>query len=396
MLACFDAFAAEREAFGIDETVWSRCIDKLAACGAGERDEHMTAILCKHFLVSGTKVIITGLQARPELNGRVATIIGEIQDGRIPAEVHDGEKPSNVRTGARLRLPNMRPTGSGQQRPPAHTVRIELDGDMNYVHTTGVCALGAGRELFVRDVPCSKAQAVAELLNFLVSRMEEGHPVSEPQICQRSGLQMEVAIHPPHNARDLSDAYFLQLPRGNELVELIPGMPVQPSDTDTMWSRVPTVADQAKMPGISPQQIGMPQSLAHQGDILPWSVSRAAEAGDEATVSAYLQGGVLVNTRTTAESAGITLLMLAAREGQTRMVVLLLARGAEPNLRHAVGGTALMSAAERGHEAVIQQLLRATADPTLVDADGCTALDYAEEGKHPAAAAALRNALRTG
>ena len=353
-----------------------------------------SAILCKNFLTIGTKVIITGLQVRPELNGRVATIVGEIKDGKIPAEVHDGEKPSNVRTGARLCLLNIRPTGSGEQRPPAHTVRIELDGDVNYVHTAGVCALGAGRELFVRDVPCSKAQAVAELLNFLVSRMEEGHPVSEEQICQCSGLQMQVAIHPPHLARDLSDAYFLQLPRGNELVELVPGMPAQPNDTDEMWSRVPTVADQADMPRISPQQIGMPQNLAHQGDVLPWSVSRAAEASDEATVSAYLQGGVLVNTRTTAESGGITLLMLAAREGQTRMIELLLARGAEPNLRHALGGTALMSAAEKGHEEVIQQLLRANANPTLVDADGCTALDYAEEGKHSAAVAVLRDALQ--
>ena len=71
------------------------------------------------------------------------------------------------------------------------------------------------------------------------------------------------------------------------------------------------------------------------------------------------------------------MLMLAAQAGQVRMVVLLLARGAEPNLRHAVAGTALMGAAWMGHAAVVKQLLRAKADPKLRDADGWNALDFA-------------------
>ena len=377
MKACFDAFAAERRLKGIIEPFWAQCTDTLAACAVGEHDGVMCSFLCEHVLLEG-EIIVTELQARPELNGFVASIIGSMADGRIPVQVRNAE-----RTRVRLRVPNLRPIGSSAAQPSRHTVRTVHDGDYSFLYTVGASAIETRgrefrRELFVRDVPEGKTAAVARLLNLLVWRVEDGHLVTEPQYCQCSGLQMEIAIHLAAPARDLSDAYDLSLPNRNELIELIPLVPVQPMDTHEMWARVPTLADQARM-GVGKQEAGMPQSLSHQGDILPWHIARAVEAGDEATISKYLQDGGYVNARLPSEATGLTLLMLASRAGQLRMVVLLLARGAEPNLRHAFGGTALMGAAEMGITAVIDRLLRARADPRLVDNDGWTAIDFVEK-----------------
>jgi len=430
MQACFDAFADERGFLGVKDAAWDRCTDALSACGDHERDACMSSILCEHFLNIGTEIIITGLQARPELNGFVGTLIGAPQDGRVPTQVRNTAQDL-----VRLRLPNLRPIGQwssgvaggdgelfvparglaggdtlrtldqherpiGQwssgvaggladHAPGGDTMRtVDQHDGRCYLHTVGACARGAARELFVRGVPHCKARSAARLLNFLVSRMDDSHTVSEPQYCQCSGLQMEVAIHPPEHARDLSAEYGLGLSGGMELIEMIPLLPVRAADTPEMWSRVPTLADQANR-GVPKQQLGMPQVLPHQGDILQLDVARAAEAGDEAAVRAYLEDGGYVDARLS--GAGATLLMLAAGQGLARLAVLLLARGAEPNLRHAAAGTALMSAAEKGHAPVVKQLLRSKADPKLVDGDGSSALDFANaHGGHSATVEALR------
>ena len=68
-----------------------------------------------------------------------------------------------------------------------------------------------------------------------------------------------------------------------------------------------------------------------------------------------------------------TALMLAAHQGQAR-VVDLLRHVAELNLQDSNGHTALTGAAFHGHPAVVLQLLRAGADMALRTADGKTAL----------------------
>ena len=264
MQACFDAFADEREFLGVKDAAWDRCTEALAACGERERDACMSSILCEHFLDIGTEIIITGLQARPELNGFVGTLIGAPQDGRVPTQVRNTAQDL-----VRLRLPNLRPIGQWSSGVAGGLADHALRGDTMrtvdqhdgrcYLHTVGACARGAARELFVRDVPHCKARSAARLLNFLVSRMDDSHTVSEPQYCQCSGLQMEVAIHPPEHARELSAAYGLGLSSGMELIEMIPLLPVRAADTPEMWSRVPTLADQAH--SAPKQQRGMPQVL---------------------------------------------------------------------------------------------------------------------------------------
>ena len=265
MQACFDAFADEREFLGVKDAAWDRCTEALAACGERERDACMSSILCEHFLDIGTEIIITGLQARPELNGFVGTLIGAPQDGRVPTQVRNTAQDL-----VRLRLPNLRPIGQWSSGVAGGLADHALRGDTMrtvdqhdgrcYLHTVGACARGAARDLFVRDVPHCKARSAARLLNFLVSRMDDSHTVSEPQYCQCSGLQMEVAIHPPEHARELSAAYGLGLSSGMELIEMIPLLPVRAADTPEMWSRVPTLADQAHL-GAPKQQRGMPQVL---------------------------------------------------------------------------------------------------------------------------------------
>jgi ankyrin repeat protein len=78
-----------------------------------------------------------------------------------------------------------------------------------------------------------------------------------------------------------------------------------------------------------------------------------------------------------------TPLTSAAFLGWTRLVDVLLAAGADPNLADGVPGlTPLMMAAERGHVAIVRQLLHAGADANQREPRGWTALMYASREGH--------------
>ena len=111
--AAFEAFAAtvdEADTKLGDARTLLRMSESALAAGrvtAAEHEQCIMGIMRSQFLRDGASVLITGLTGRPELNGRRATICGELKDGRLPVEV-----PSEA-TGVRLRPLNMRPA------PPA-------------------------------------------------------------------------------------------------------------------------------------------------------------------------------------------------------------------------------------------------------------------------------------
>lgn len=102
----------------------------------------------------------------------------------------------------------------------------------------------------------------------------------------------------------------------------------------------------------------------------------AAEAGDIRRVKELIDQGVDVN-KPTDEMLGIdhkTPLYLAAINGHTDIVQLLIANGADINLLNEYGETTLHKAAEEGNEGAVTMLLDMGAKLNLQDCDGLTPL----------------------
>lgn len=102
----------------------------------------------------------------------------------------------------------------------------------------------------------------------------------------------------------------------------------------------------------------------------------AANQDDTAKVVDLLKRGMDVNT---ADTAGNTLTMIAARNANLELLDFLLKNRANTLKRNKYGDTALMLAAYRGHAPAARRLLDAGASP---DNDGWTALHYAAFGGH--------------
>lgn len=103
---------------------------------------------------------------------------------------------------------------------------------------------------------------------------------------------------------------------------------------------------------------------------------KAVTMGDREEVSRWLAKGAEADT---ADPSGMTLLMMAAFNGQLDMVELLLKSGARVDLRNRQGDSALVLAALKGHLPVVERLVKAGA---TLDQKGWTALHYASfEGR---------------
>lgn len=88
------------------------------------------------------------------------------------------------------------------------------------------------------------------------------------------------------------------------------------------------------------------------------SARTGAELGRMSPVQAYLDEGGAIDAQ---DENGSTLLIQAAREGQTAVVVYLLGRGASPSLRSRNGETAISLAAMNGHLATVEAFIAAHA-----------------------------------
>ncbi|KIC62525.1 ankyrin [Pseudarthrobacter phenanthrenivorans] len=93
---------------------------------------------------------------------------------------------------------------------------------------------------------------------------------------------------------------------------------------------------------------------------LAHTLFQAAREGNDAMLGAYLDAGV---PATMTNSAGDTLLMLAAYHGHAGTVQLLLQHGADADSANDRGQTPLAGAAFKGYTDVAQVLLAAGADP---------------------------------
>jgi ankyrin repeat protein len=119
------------------------------------------------------------------------------------------------------------------------------------------------------------------------------------------------------------------------------------------------------------------------------ALMRAVAAGRADAVKALLDRKADPNVPTASD---ITPLMIAARDGQDAIAAMLLAHGANPDLRAAVGATtALLDACCDGRAGIVGQLLAAKADAKLADLQGSTPLHRAAEaGSLPCVQALLK------
>jgi hypothetical protein len=103
----------------------------------------------------------------------------------------------------------------------------------------------------------------------------------------------------------------------------------------------------------------------------------AAREGHTRIVEILIKAGANVNTHTRTISA----LMSAARNGWTDVVKILVEAGANINL-HLYSGTALLVASSRGNTKIVKILLEANANLKLKDFSGRTAIEWAMVWTH--------------
>ena len=102
-----------------------------------------------------------------------------------------------------------------------------------------------------------------------------------------------------------------------------------------------------------------------------------SEPDSLAIATAILDGGAQINA---SSGGGNTALMEAGHKGLTKVVELLIARGANVDAQNKYGETALIVSSLEGAEpAVVKALLTAGANKDLTDVDGFTAFDMAKK-----------------
>ncbi|MDP1525299.1 MAG: ankyrin repeat domain-containing protein [Rhodocyclaceae bacterium] len=119
--------------------------------------------------------------------------------------------------------------------------------------------------------------------------------------------------------------------------------------------------------------------------------------GDTALMLAALQGHteivrLMVERKIDPNHGGWNPLHYAAFEGRAEIISLLLAGGADINLKAPNGQSALMLAAKRGHLEAVRILVGANADLSVSDPEEGTAQDMAQKANHTDVATFLKRA----
>ena len=121
------------------------------------------------------------------------------------------------------------------------------------------------------------------------------------------------------------------------------------------------------------------------------------EAIEEGNLSGLARRLATTPVDTVISSDGTTLLMAAVEETNLPAVELLVARGANLELRDPHGATALSLAVQMGFQEAVELLLGAGANANAQDVSGMTPLDIADDhGAHDIAVALLRHGAKAG
>ena len=270
---------------GMDPEAWFAMVaSAYEVIPVSQRSELLRVVLCKDFAFSGKKVLLTGITERPELNGRLAVVVGSPPAAAVvvaamqeaerrsttaagmptwaelyrPSSAADWELPVEIfgeqRT-TQLRVPlenvrpnpNVRPNARERRDAPKHAVRgvFARGAALGFVYTIGVSAEAEesvtsstsellGVEFFARSVPIVKGEALCMLINYLVTRMEAGHAVQHGQKVQSNGLAVQLVLLSPEESLEAKQSFHLQLLDGVQLLEV---RPIWLWDTPDEWGR---------------------------------------------------------------------------------------------------------------------------------------------------------------
>jgi len=130
----------------------------------------------------------------------------------------------------------------------------------------------------------------------------------------------------------------------------------------------------------------MQETLTDEGDTLSKRMLYDACVGDISGVIAALEKGADVNTR---DDDGATLMMVAARTGNTELGTAVLAYAPDLELTGYYCRTALLMALKEGNVALAEAMLQAGANPHVVCGRGDTALHMAIASRSPEAVACV-------
>jgi len=210
---------------------------------------------------------------------------------------------------------------------------------------------------YLADLPYAE---VAELLGISVSAAKKRSFSARRHLEELLPMSLDAlsSSRPSRNHR-LRDAVALFLgirQRNHELVRgLLARDPSLVSATEA-WSK-----DEAMELGLQNAEDGTP-------------LVRAVQTGDLELVTLLLDAGTPVGQR--CQCAGSeSALWTAALYGETAIVEVLLAAGADPDASAFTGATPLAVASQRGHGDIMRLLLAAGAAPAPGDQEGCSAVD---------------------
>jgi ankyrin repeat protein len=131
-----------------------------------------------------------------------------------------------------------------------------------------------------------------------------------------------------------------------------------------------------------------PQAVRRPNPVGLFPIHLAAQQGHSEVIQVLLRAGADVNTPHVKVRA--TPLQYAATHGHVDAMRTLLAAGARVDPVDSQGRTPLMWAAREGHRQIVQELLKHGADVSCTTKTGWTALRYAQENGHTQVAELLR------
>ena len=174
---------------GMDSDEWLAFVDSAYEYLPALRSELLRAMLCKDFAYTGMKVLLTGLTERPELNGRLAMVVGSppamgvlqqtpagasfrpssAADWELTVEIFGEQRTTQLR----VPLENVRPNPNPLPPTPTPKHRMQFvftpGAALGFVYTLGVSEAEdsvtsttsglLGVEFFARSVPIVKGEA---------------------------------------------------------------------------------------------------------------------------------------------------------------------------------------------------------------------------------------------